>query len=344
MPGIYRAALIGCGRIGSEFDDDPKRKEVSSHAGAYSATPRTRLVAVSDISAEKLEKCRKKWGVPSAYPDYREMLAKEKPDIVSICTWSPSHLEIVQEAAKHGAKAIFCEKPMADTLESARKIIGICKKGGIILAVNHKRRFDLFHQNVRRMVTGGKLGKMQQATFYYVAGIANSGTHMLDLLRFYLGDAEWVQGDFSAAPSGKPDDPNIDAQIRFRNGATAMLQSCDVKGYYMFDMELFGTKGRVSITKSGFGGEYYSAGESDVYSGYSELFPKSFPFDKDTPREYLKQAVSHIVDCIDAKKEPACGGEDGLAALELICALHESAKNGGRKVTLPLEHSDVKIV
>lgn len=339
---VLRAAVIGCGRIGSEFDDDPKRKVVSSHCGAYSGNTETKLVAVSDISAEKLEKARKRWNAPAAYSDYREMLAKEKPDIISVCTHSSTHLEIIEEAVKHKPKLIFCEKPLADGLQSARKIVEACKAAGVLLAVDHQRRYDAFHQNVRKMVLEGKIGKIQQATFYYTAGIATSGSHALDYLRFYLGDAEWVQAQYSATPSNNPNDPNIDAFIRFKNGASAALQACDGKRYNLFELTLIGTDGRIAITRSGYkGGDYYKVVDSDLFGGYKELAKAEFPFDTDAPREFLKQAAAHIVECVQKNRQPHCTGEDGAAAVELICAITESAKQGGKKVQLPLAQSDV---
>src|SRR5436190_2024460 len=63
----HRAALIGCGRIGTEFADDPRIKGVYTHAGAYMACPRTELVAVCDIDAPKASRCGRRWGVAGVY-------------------------------------------------------------------------------------------------------------------------------------------------------------------------------------------------------------------------------------------------------------------------------------
>ena len=53
----FRAGMVGCGRIGSEFDDGPKRKQIATHAGAYSAIDEVELVTASDLDTAKLEKC-----------------------------------------------------------------------------------------------------------------------------------------------------------------------------------------------------------------------------------------------------------------------------------------------
>lgn len=339
----YRAGIVGCGRIGSEFDDDPKRKIISSHAGAYSAVPQTELVAVADINKEKLDKCGKKWGVKSLYQDYEEMLAKENLDILSICTWNSTHLDIAEKAARAGVRAIFCEKPIADTLAHAEKMIKVCKEKNVLLMIDHQRRFDKFHQNIRYFIEQGGLGKVQQASFYYTAGIANTGSHMFDLLRFFFDDVKWVYAIYSENKSPNPADPNIDGSLKFKNGLFCTVQACDVKSFHIFDVDVIGTMGRIRITHSGFDCEFYKTEESKLFSGYNELYPSQPPIDKNTPRNFMVNAVQHLVDCLDHKKEPISSGEDGRAALELICAFHESAKANGKKINMPLKKSDIII-
>ena len=104
---MFRAGIVGCGRIGSEFDDDPLRRTISTHAGAYTAESDVELVAVSDLDKEKLQKCGKRWNVASLYQDYRVMLKEQNLDVLSICTWNSTHLDVVKEAVASGVKAIF---------------------------------------------------------------------------------------------------------------------------------------------------------------------------------------------------------------------------------------------
>ena len=226
-----RAGIVGCGRIGSEFDDDPKRKTVSSHAGAYSAAGGVELVAVSDLNRDKLQRCGKRWGVTSLYENYKEMLQKEALDILSICTWNSTHLDIVKTAVDSNIRAIFCEKPIADSLINADEIIRLCNEKGVILQIGHQRRFDRFHQEMRTFLQGGNLGRMQQVTFYYTAGIANTGSHMFDLLSFFFGDVSWIRAFYSRNKSPNPTDPNIDGVMEFNNGLFCAIQACDVQDF-----------------------------------------------------------------------------------------------------------------
>ena len=108
----YNAAIIGCGRIGGMMDDDPKRKKIMTHAASYAHCPDVRLAAASDIDRTRLDSFGKRWQVEYLYTDYTDMLEKEDIDILSICTHSDSHHEIIKKALEcnDGIKAVFCEK------------------------------------------------------------------------------------------------------------------------------------------------------------------------------------------------------------------------------------------
>ncbi len=341
----YKSSLIGCGRIGCGFDDDPKREYVATHAGAYHESEDIRLVSLSDMDTGKLDKYGAKYGLDSSllYTDYEEMLAREKPDILSICTWSSTHLEITERAVKAGVKAIFCEKPIAESIEDARRMVKLCEDAGALLFVDHQRRFDPMHQEVRDHISKGGIGEIRQVHVYYTAGIANTGSHVFDLLRFMLGDAEYVQARYSGSVSPNPDDPNMDGFVMFNNGAMCALQACDVKDYLMLEFDFVGSKGRLKLTHSGFALEYYAVCESEYFSGYKELERDDVPIDTSSPKRFMTNAVGHIVDCLEGRAEPISSGADGLAALELLCAFHESAAKDGLKINLPLEGSDISI-
>lgn len=338
----YKAAIIGCGRIGCGFDDDPKRKTIATHAGAYYSNGNIDLAALADTNQEKLDKYSKKFNVPKTYTDYKKMLATEKPDILSICTWNSTHHEIVAETVKNNIKVIFCEKPISDTITNAKQIVRLCKENNVVLMIDHQRRFDLTHQDVKNFLDQGKLGKIQQVSFYYTAGIANTGSHMFDLLRFLFGDVEWIQAVKSQNQSPNPDDPNLDGIVKFKNGIFCTIQACDVKNYLIFDLDIFGSKARIKLTNSGFTVKYYEAKESNFFLGYNELFESKSPI-KEHPKNFMVNAVSQIIDCLEKNTNPLCSGEDGLAALELICAFRGSADNEGKRIYLPLKDSNIKI-
>jgi predicted dehydrogenase len=338
----YRAAIIGCGRVASTFDDDPmmvKTFGITSHAGAYTDNINIELVAASDISKDSLNKFGKRWKVTNLYLDYTEMLKIEEIDIVSICTWNSTHLDIMENAANNNVKAIWCEKPISDSLLNAEKMIDIAEKNEIKLIINHNRRWDNLYQEVSKFIGNGELGNIQQVSCYYTGGLANTCSHLFDVLRMFLGDVETVIGWINDGTS--KDDPNMDGYLRFKNGVSATLQSVAPQSYLMFEFDIYGTKGRLRIQDNGFNLSYWKANESLKYKGLNELFIEEPPF-KIVSKNMMKNAAKDIVECLKTGKEPACSGEDGLKSLEIICGFIKSA-NKDRTISLPLKNRNITI-
>lgn len=339
----YRAGIVGCGRIGCGFDDDPRRRQVSTHAGAYIRTPGVRLAALADLDARKLASYGDKFGVEGRYVNYRQMLDRERLDLLSVCTWERTHREIVEAAVAAGVKAIFCEKPIAEGLADAEAMIERCAAGGVTLLVNHKRRFDPFHQRIAASLREGALGRIQQVSCYYTSGLANTGTHLFDLLRMYFGDVAWVQGMPSASDSSLPSDPNVDGWLRFEAGFPATIQACDVNNYYLLEVHVLGTEGRWQIgTGTSDWLRCEAANPSAHATEYNDLQALPPPIVASEAPEYILQGIRHFVDCLSTNAVPLCSGEDGRKALEIICALRESAAEGGRRIELPLQESGVR--
>ncbi len=327
---MYKAAIIGCGRIGSEFDEDPKRKYVSTHAGAYSNVKGCRLAAACDSDEKRLNKCIKRWSVPAGYSDYKEMMAKESVAIVSVCTPPGTHYPIIKDiAASKGLKAIFCEKPLSGNLDDARKIVKVCRNRNIILQVDHQRRFDLLHQELRRFIGDKKMERPQHVNFYYTGGIRNTGSHMFDLLRFLFGEAEWIEAFSSKNSSGKKDDPNLDGMFRFKNGLLATFQACDGKEYLIFELNCLFEKGRIVLKNSGFSIDFYEMRDSPRFTGYKELFINRSASKTEYKKDFMVKGVEHLLDCVEKKHESISSGEDGLKALELVEKAVGSARRDG---------------
>ena len=102
----YRGAIVGCGRIGSTIDDEqvdrPQFRYPWAHAPAIIEAKGVELVAASDLREEQLADFKHRWGVTALYSDYREMIKKEKPDIVCITTKVEERAEVVIGAAEAG--------------------------------------------------------------------------------------------------------------------------------------------------------------------------------------------------------------------------------------------------
>ncbi|MEK7124675.1 MAG: Gfo/Idh/MocA family oxidoreductase [Patescibacteria group bacterium] len=327
----YTVAIIGCGKIAVEVENYSRPTQPATHAGAFHANYRTEIVGFCDINEQQLARAAKFFpGVPT-YASAELMLKELKPDIVSIATQAPQHYDMVKLAVKYKAKGIVCEKPIADTLKKAKEMVDIVKKSRVKLIVNHMRRYDSLIQKWQKKIKEGLIGDVLQVSCYYYNGLLNNGTHIIDLLRFFLGEVEWVRGNLNERTSWIENDKNIDSVLRFKNGAMATLQTLP-KNYGFLNFYFYGTKGRFAIKETGYKFEYKKLIESENYKGYFGL--DSELFEEGGLRSLMAPMAQHIVNCLDGKEQPKDTVEDGYKALQIIFALRESAKQNGKVISI----------
>jgi predicted dehydrogenase len=329
----YRAAVIGCGRIGATMEADIRRIRPATHAGMFRACARTELAALVDVDADQLERARALFPGTPAFTDVEAMLDGVRPAVVSVATGPSQHRPVVEACAKRGVPAVVCEKPLAESVADGRAMIAACAATGTLLLVNHTRRFDPLLRRLRDDVVAGAFGEITQATAYYTAGLFNSGTHMVDLLRFFLGEARWAMAVANAGCSHPPGDLNVDALLGFAAGARAALQAQEVKDYTIFTLRLHGRGGTAVIDRFGFEVQRTPVRDCAEFSGYQELDVHATRREG-TARSLMAPLVEHVVACLDGDDVPVSRGEDGLAALEVLAALKASAESGGRRVDI----------
>jgi predicted dehydrogenase len=157
------------------------------------------MVAAADINSEAVRDFAKEFDIPARYTDYGEMLEGEELDIVSVCTWPLSHAEITIAAAESGVKGILCEKPMATNLGEADAMLEACDRNEVKLVVGHQRRFEPINITARKLILEGAIGQPTLAFRKASGGLLNWGTHLVDTIRYLLGDPEtlWVLGQVS---------------------------------------------------------------------------------------------------------------------------------------------------
>jgi predicted dehydrogenase len=297
---------------------------------------------LADLNRVRLDRYGDKFGVAGRYEDYRQLLGTERPDVVSVCTWSDTHLAVVRDAVTAGVKAIFCEKPMADCAAAAVEMVEVCDSAGVILLVDHKRRFSRFHRDVAGFIRAGRLGDIQHAAAYYVSGVANTGSHLFDLLRLYFGEAIWVEARQSHRASPLPGDPNLDATLWFTPGFPVTLRACDTASFYILEIEILGTTGRLRVKTGTYDAvEWEEAVASAFAAEYRDLAVAEPPFRPERRPELLVAGISNLVACLDGRAEPLCTGIDGLRAIEIIEALMRSSVDGGRRIELQKENTPV---
>ncbi|MBY0370342.1 Gfo/Idh/MocA family oxidoreductase, partial [bacterium] len=171
----FRAAVIGCGRIGAGVGASAEKGEVS-HLSAYHAHPAVTSLAFFDPSISAAQNAAQQTG-GKAYGGLRELLQAEKPEIVSVCGPDATHEAVVRQLLDCASvRGILAEKPLALTMAPARELAERARDKGIVLAVNYSRRFSGLFQELQKRLQSGEWGELQQATGFYTKGIFHNGT------------------------------------------------------------------------------------------------------------------------------------------------------------------------
>ncbi|MBU0981403.1 Gfo/Idh/MocA family oxidoreductase [Patescibacteria group bacterium] len=316
---MYKAIIIGCGRIGAEYDFDPNQKLISTHAGAYSANPKTDLTAVCDLDIKKAEKAQKKWNIPVIYQDYKAMLEQEKPDIISICTWEDTHAEIVKHCAKYSPKAILCEKPIAPSVEEAQEIIQTCQDQNITLQVNYMRRFSPLYQEIASFIKEGRLGQIQKISGHYGNGLMTNASHLIDLAHLFLSETfTTIQAQKSQIPSAYVNDPNYAFLAKTPSGTHFSLLPQDSSKYLSLELKIWGTLGAIRLTKNGYDLEFFVPKPHSIFPAQQELTPATPPFKNKPDGRFLENSIESLLTTIETNTKPLCTGEDALKTLEFV--------------------------
>ncbi len=214
--------------------------------------------------------------------DWREVVRRKDIDIVDIVTPGDSHAEIAIEAAKAG-KVVFCEKPIANTVKDAEKMLAAVKKAGVIHMVCHNYRRAPAVMLAKQLIADGKLGKIYHYRGTYLqdwivdpqfplvwrlrkeaagsGALGDIASHSLDLARFLVGEITEVTGALETFIKERPlpDNPKkkgkvtVDdasaAVVRFKNGALGTIEASRFatgrKNYNRF--EINGSKGSVAF-------------------------------------------------------------------------------------------------
>jgi UDP-N-acetyl-2-amino-2-deoxyglucuronate dehydrogenase len=311
MSGQYRAAIIGCGGISSR------------HARGFKELPGCDLVAGADVRPENAAQRAAEFGFPRTYTDYRELLEKEKPDLVAICTWPGTHAEITIAAAEAGAKGILCEKPACLSLEEMDAMIGGCDRTGCRLAIAHHHRFDRQNTTARRLIAAGVIGVPALLRDGMEGGLLNNGTHLIDTVRYLLGDppALWVMGQVERRTDryerGHPIEDRCFGLIGFEGGTRLLVES-DMPRDWPGGRSVHGTDGTLRF------GEVTLELLNSECAGWQ-------PIELDAGTDQHHELLAWV----EGGPESRQSARIARATTEIMMAIYESARTRGL-ITLPL--------
>ena len=337
---ILKSAVIGCGRIGCEFDYNSNSEIIRTHSKFYHKNPKTSLIALCDIDKQKLKKFGQYYKVLHIYDNPDKLFSKENIDCVSICTKVDNHLSLVKKAANNNVRGIFLEKPMTISLHSAKQIIQICKQKNIILGINHQRHYDPFYNKISKFLHKQRFGKIKHVQLFYGGGIANTGSHMFDILRFFFGEVKKLKVNSYPVISNNSD-PNLAITIEFKNNIYCNMQPVIPENYGIAEMDIFGTKGRLIINLVSNFTQSFILNKS-TGTDYGDLKKFVLPFKALKPATDISFALQNFINSVINQKEPKCTGTDGYKSLELIIASLLSFKTK-KEQQIPLRKNNYRI-
>lgn len=325
-----KVGLIGAGRIGSFHGETIARRLVDAE-----------LVAIADPAPEAAAALASRLDVDTSYTDVAKLLAHPGLEAVVIATPARFHSNIVVQAAEAG-KAIFCEKPMALTLEDAERAVSAAKAAAVPLQVGFNRRWDQAFAEGREAIDEGKIGTPQLIrsltrdpgpfgadpdriplwTIFYETLIHDFDT-LLWLNPGVRATEVYAVGEALVRPDAK-DKGFLDTAVvtvRFDNGSVAVAEAnfCAMYGYDIRG-EVFGSGGMVSM--------------GDVRRSSMTLFDKNGvandTWRRDTDhfvQAYTAQLASFVEAVRHGSITKGATGHDARQALAIALACIQSIQN-----------------
>lgn len=334
-----RVGLIGTGAISHK------------HAQAYQNLG-WQVTVCTNKSASKGEQFAAQYGA-TFVPTIEEVCRHPQVDFVDVCTFPDVRLEVVEYCAL-AQKHVQVQKPIATSLETARRMIDTARSAGIVLGVVSQHRFDDSSQFLYQAIRDGRLGRILQADAYVkwwrsaeyysrpikgswaVEGggaLINQGIHQVDVLLWLMGPVRELMAYWHLAGLHKIESEDVvNALLRYRSGATGVIQAATAfwPGYTE-RLEIHGTRGTAMIS-----GDRLTTWDvqddtgapaplaKDVASGASDPMAISLaPFE----RQFLDFAAA-----IEQGRPPMVSGEEGYRALELVLTVYESCRTGQKQV------------
>jgi predicted dehydrogenase len=329
---------------------------------------RAQVVALADEDPQGRAAAAKRLKAPRTYADYRRMLEKEHPQIVSVAPrWLDCHRDMVLACAEFGCH-VFLEKPMCQTLKQADEMIAALEKRNLKLAIAHQTRYSPTLRHAQQLIADGRLGDILELRGRGKEDRRGGGedlmvlgTHIMDLMRFFAGDPQWC---FARVRDGRK--PVTKSEVRDGAEGIGPLAGDEIHAMYhftgtttgyfsthrarhgaakRFGLQLFGTKGILTMT-TGALPEVWFVEDPSWQPGRSKAPWQrltSAGIDKpetlSDPGHALGNRLSalDLIRAIETDTQPKGSMYDGRAALEMILAVYESHRLNA-PVSLPLKN------
>lgn len=334
----------------------------------WNGIEQTEVVAVADPDLQGRAAAAQRVKAPRSYADYRQMLDKERPHIVSVAPrWLDCHRDMVLACAEHGCH-VFLEKPMCQSLEQADEMIAALEKRSLKLAIAHQTRSSPALAHAKKAIEEGLLGDLLELRGRGKEDRRGGGedlmvlgTHIMDLMRFFAGDPQWC---FAQVRSNQH--PVADSDVHEGAEGIGPLAGDEIHAMYgfatvttgyfsthrarhgasaRFGLHVYGSRG-ILTTTTGAVPEVWLVEDPSWQPGRSKAQWKrisSEGIDKPEPLSDPQHGYGNrlialdLIRAIETDRQPRGSMYDARAALEMILAVYESHRLNA-PVRLPLDN------
>jgi len=293
-----------------------------NHARNLRELNETRLVAVCDRDVTKAQAVAELYDA-EAYSDSRQMLKRKDVEAVTVCTWST---ELAAETAKvlKAGKHVLVEKPMASSVQEAKKIVELAKKNQRHLMVGFLMRFIPGVQRIKEAVEKDEVGKLVYATARRVSQwperigdvgvVKDLAIHDIDITRYLFGDEAVEVYAKAGNLRHKKFEDHAQILLTFKGGKTAFIEANWLTPYRIRKLTVTGSDAIMTLD--------YITQEITIETAGQTVAPRY------EVKEPLKLELQHFANCILNDKEPMITGIDGLKGLQMAEAALKSARIG----------------
>lgn len=359
MPKKYRVGIIGHtgrGEYGHSVDTAFRKVEAAE------------IVAVADPNEAGRTKAQERTGAKTGYASYRDMLAKEKPDIVAICPrWVDQHHDMLIAAAEAGCH-VYMEKPFCRTLKECDAVVTALDMRHLKLGIAHVSQYSPVLEMVKKVIADGVIGDLLEIRGRGkedARGGAEDlwvlGSHVFGLMRSIAGGSATscyatvmqqgrpvIKADVKegAEGIGPLAGDHIQATYAFPKGVSGFFASR--KGMAgkptRFAVQVFGSKGIIEL-ESGYlvkADLLRDSSWSPGRSGAKWEKITSAGIDKPEPRTDGSYegghvaAITDLIEAIEKDRDTKCSARDCTAIIEMIAAVFESHRLS-KPVEMPLK-------
>ncbi|MCM0650847.1 Gfo/Idh/MocA family oxidoreductase [Clostridium swellfunianum] len=336
----YRVGVIGCGNI------------FPMHALSVNSLENAEVVAVCDVKEDRAKEKAKQLNC-SYYVDYKEMIEKEKLDVIHICLPHYLHAPVAIYAASKGIN-ILTEKPMSIKLEDAEAMISAAKDNNVVLGVIFQNRYNPGSQLIKRTLESGELGKIISAKLsvtwnrsdeYYSKSdwkgtwdkegggvIIDQAIHTMDLLRWFIGsEIEYVDANVSnRAHEIIEVEDSAEGVIKYKNGVVTGFYAVNYYGYDApVEIEIYCENGIAKMIADKGIVKFKDGREFTADNNPNETFSYGNGTKGYWGVSHVKQ-IKNFYSSLDAGVSPEITGDEAIKTQKMICAVYESGKEKRR--------------